>query len=139
MTVASLAGRIRSSYDPSPIRPDSWVSRGIENVQTRSNFLLVEDAPALLHQIDAASLRRSIIAAMETSKFDFRTALTISNEIGASERKVQSELDQMVREGSVRPPIRQRRSESGMYRLVKLGYTRGEKWRLLQGIISRSW
>jgi predicted transcriptional regulator len=75
---------------------------------------------------------------MEGSAADFRTPDTVASEIGTDRASVEGELRELEARGLVRRPVRYVRGEENHYRLVARGYTRGEKLRILQQLLTRS-
>lgn len=88
--------------------------------------------------IDRDRLRHEVLLAFDNSTTDFRLTDSITGDVthlGAGRAEVVGVLDELFRERVIRHPVDFSTPELEWWRLVKRGYTRGEKKRMFFALL----
>lgn len=85
----------------------------------------------------SATLSNQVVSALTDTRFDWRTPVTIGNELELPVEAVRTVLDSLVTAGVARHPYGDRMNEREMYRLVDRGHTTGERFRAFRELLTR--
>lgn len=89
----------------------------------------------------AVSLRRPIVAALASTRSDFRTIKSLANELGLAAGDVEIVVNGLVEDGVLRRPLGVVRSEDrygDRFRLVTRGLTWRERWWRVRAFLGRT-
>lgn len=118
-------------------RPHSWLAG-----RERYGWAPTDDDEDEVELVDVAvSLRRPIVAALASTRSDFRTIKSLANELGLAAGDVEIVVNGLVEDWVLRRPLGIVRSEDrygDRFRLAARGLTWRERWWRVRAFLGRT-